>query len=164
MAKKKSVEPNEDLEDEFSEVDEEEIESVYPEVKSNEKDETVDSVPDTSDLSEEESEEEIEEEFEFEPEPEIPDFKHLKLILNQKLLESDYELEILGQSHGFCNIFVKHLLNIEGVKMAAYKVTRIDPSKVFIRLSDKKYKIKEILFKGIESLREEVGNVQNLFQ
>ncbi|MFX1338060.1 MAG: RpoL/Rpb11 RNA polymerase subunit family protein [Promethearchaeota archaeon] len=83
--------------------------------------------------------------------------------LNIGFSENDYELQIEGQSHGFCNIFVKHLLSIEGVNMAAYKYTRIDPAQIFIRL-EPGYKIKEIIQQGIESLREEVLDVQKIFK
>ena len=63
------------------------------------------------------------------------------------------------------NILVKHLLLIEGVNVAAYKVTNIEPPTVFIRLENSKdYKIKDILYKGIESLRKEVIEVQKLFK
>lgn len=163
MAKKKSVEPDEDLEEDLSDLEDDKFESVYPEVTSK----TQDKVKDTdleAELVEEEVEEEEEEELEDEDLPEIQDYKYLKLNLIRKTLENDYELEIIGQSHGFCNTFIRHLLNIEGVNIAAYKDIRIEPSKIFIRLENKKYKIKDILFKGIESLREDVLEVQNLFK
>ena len=105
---------------------------------------------------EDEVDEEEEDELEDEDLPEIQDYNYLKLNLIRKTLENDYELEIIGQSHGFCNTFIRHLLNIEGVSIAAYKDIRIEPSKIFIRLENKKYKIKDKLFKGIESLREDV--------
>ena len=70
-----------------------------------------------------------------------------------------------GQSHGFCNILVKHLLDTEGVNIAAYKVTGIEPPKIFIRLDNlKDYKIKDILHKSIESLRSKVVETQKLFK
>jgi len=164
MAKKKNVEPDEDLEEDLSDLEDDKFESVYPEVTSK----TQDKVKDTdleSELAEDEKEEEEEEEeLEDEDLPEIQDYNYLKLNLIRKTLENDYELEIIGQSHGFCNTFIRHLLNIEGVNIAAYKDIRIEPSKIFIRLENKKYKIKDILFKGIESLREDVLEVQNLFK
>jgi len=159
MAKKKSVEPDEDLEEDLSDLEDDKFESVYPEVNSKAQDKVKD-----TDLDAELAEDEDEDELEDEEQPEIQDYKFLKLNLIRKTLENDYELEIIGQSHGLCNTFIRHLLNIEGVKVAAYKDIRIEPSKIFIRLENKKYKIKDILFKGIESLREDVLEVQNLFK
>ena len=159
MAKKKSVKPDEDLEEDLSDLEDEEFESVYPEVKSKAQDKVND-----IDTETELEDEDYEDELEFEEQPEILDYKYLKLNLLRKGLENDYELEVIGQSHGFCNTFIRHLLNIEGVNMAAYKDTRIEPSRIFIRLDNKKYKIKEILLKGIESLREDVLEVQNIFK
>ncbi len=167
MAKKKAVKPEKEVEEEFGDlVDEEEIETVYPQIegkKVKEKDTSISSSPDdisSGELSEEE--EEVEEE---EEEPRFTEYKYLDLKLNRSLGENDYELMVEGQSHGFCNILVKHLLEIEGVNMAAYKVTGIEPPQIFIRLEDSKnYKIKDILYKSIESLREEVVEVQKLFR
>jgi len=158
MAKKKKVETEED--NDFEDLEEEEIESVYPEIEKKSSEELKDIEKPATE--EEEEEEEIEElEYELEEE-EIPDYKYLNLILSTGLSENDYELKIEGQSHGFCNIFVKHLLNIEGVNMAAYKYTRLDPAQIFIRL-EPGHKIKEIIYQGIESLREEVIEVQKIF-
>ncbi|UCD00907.1 MAG: hypothetical protein JSV23_08465 [Promethearchaeota archaeon] len=163
MAKKKPVKTEDKDEEELDElVDEllndEDIENVYP--KLEEKEETELKTP-----SAEESVEEEELEFEIEEEAMFPDYKYLNLRLSKGQGENDYELMVEGQSHGFCNILVKHLLEIEGVNIAAYKVTGIEPPKIFIRLDNsKKFKIKDILNKGIESLREEVVDVQNLFK
>ena len=77
--------------------------------------------------------------------------------------ENDYTLSVEGQSHGLCNILVQHLLNTEGVNSAAYKITRINPPEIFIRLEDG-FKVKSILFKAIESLRAEVTEVQKVFK
>jgi len=166
MAKKKVVKPEEeeeedldDLEDDFSD-DEETIEE-YPKVSEKKEEERIPSAAEDEDLeliSEEE-------EFELEEEARFPDYKYLKLKLSKKKGEDDYELIIEGQSHGFCNILVKHLLNIEGVNAAAYKVTGLVPAQIFIRLEDsEKYKIRDILFKAIEALREEVLETQKVFK
>ncbi|MFX1377567.1 MAG: RpoL/Rpb11 RNA polymerase subunit family protein [Promethearchaeota archaeon] len=161
MAKKKAVKLEDKDEDEIDEfgdelLDDEEIESVYPKV---EKKKEVEAVPPSSDEIIEE------EEFELEEEPRFPDYKYLNLKLNKGKAENDYELIVEGQSHGFCNILVKHLLNIEGVNIAAYKATNISPAQIFIRLENSKnYKIKDILNKGIESLRQEVLDVQKVFK
>ncbi|KKM66481.1 hypothetical protein LCGC14_1480760 [marine sediment metagenome] len=168
MAKKKANKPEKEGEDELDDLsDEEEIEAVYPKVdekKKKEEDKSIVSLPedvsngeiDGDDLDVDEEEEE---------EPRFPDYKYLDLTLNKTLGENDYELMVEGQSHGFCNILVKSLLEIEGVNMAAYKITNIKPPQIYIRLENSKdYKIKDILYKGIESLREEVIKVQKLFQ
>ncbi len=161
MAKKKAPETEEKNEedlDEFMEelLEDEEVESVYPKVEDKQDAESVPS-----------SDEEIieEEEFELEEEPLFPDYKYLSLKINKGQGENDYELIVEGQSHGFCNILVKHLLTIEGVNIAAYKATNIAPAQIFIRLENSKnYKIKDILHKGIESLREEVLEVKKIFK
>ncbi len=161
MAKKKNVEPEEDLDD-FGDLEDEKIETVFPDMekKSSETDETTEEI--TSESDEEDEEEYVD--LELEDEVEVLDYKYIKLVLRRKTLDNDYELDVIGQSHGFCNIFVNHLLNIEGVNMAAYKVTRIEPAKIYLRLENEGFKIKDILFKGIESLREEFVEVQKTFQ
>ena len=58
---------------------------------------------------------------------------------------------------------MQHLLETEGVNSAAYKITKITPPEIFIRLEDG-YKIKKILFKAIETLRTEVSEVQKIFK
>ena len=162
MVKKKVVKPEENEEEELGELaddlfGDDEIDIEYPKVK----EEDLSSSP-----AIEEADTTSEEELEFElEEARFPEYKHLDLSLNKGTGKNDYELSIEGQSHGFFNILVNHLLNIEGVNIAAYKVTKIEPSKLFIRLEDsKKFKIKDILLKAIESLRAEVLDVQKLFQ
>jgi DNA-directed RNA polymerase subunit L len=155
---KKKADKNEDELDELGEklLEDKEIENIYPKLEEKEESE--------SELTS--TEEDIEEEeFELEEEPRFLDYKYLNLELNKSTGENDFELIVEGQTHGFCNILVKHLLLIEGVTIAAYKSTNIEPSKIFIRLENSKsYKIKDILHKGIESLREEVIEVQKLFK
>lgn len=159
MAKKKS-EPKE--EDELEELDDdllEDGESVYPSLgRKNGKIEYEEQFS-------VEDDEILEEEYEYELEqlPKQPEYKYLNLTLSKGKKENDYKLAVEGQSHGFLNILVKHLLNIEGVKSVAYKVTRIDPPEVFIRMEDG-YKIKQVLHKGIQSLRDDVNEVQKLFK
>lgn len=163
MAKKKAVKPEDSEEDEIDELvdellDDEEIESVYPKIDKIEK-------PEPSSASFEESIDEEEEEFEIEEEARFPDYKYLNVGINKALGENDYEISVEGQSHGFCNILVKHLLEIEGVNIAAYKVNNVEFPKIFIRLENlKDYNIKDILHKGIESLRAKVIEVQKVFK
>lgn len=157
MTKKKTVKPED--EDELDDLEDELIDddiSEDPELSEKKEKE----VAPSSSADDDEIEEE--EEFEIEEEARFPDYKHLKLNLTKTVGENDYELIIEGQSHDFCNILVKHLLKTEGVNAAAYKVTGLVPAQIFIRLD--KGKIKDILFEAIESLREEVIEVQKLFQ
>lgn len=162
MAKKKKAEDDlEDLDDLEDFDEEEEIEGIYPSLGKDAGKSATETVGEESD----ELEEELAEEFEVPlmEEEEVIDYDYLKLELKKPDNEEDYELLVHGQSHGFCNIFVKKLLNIEGVDMAAYKITKIYPPQVFIRLLDG-YKIKDILRQGIADLREEVLEVQEAFQ
>lgn len=161
MAKKK-VEPKE----EESDIDEEdlfgdeEIESHYPDVSEASK-KGNDAF--SEDFSEEAEDTELEEGFEIDTGPELPDYKYLKLDMQKGAIDNDYTLIVEGQSHGLCNIFVQHLLETEGVNSAAYKITKITPPEIFIRLEEG-YKIKKILFKAIETLRTEVTEVQKIFK
>ena len=159
MAKKKSK-PKEEEED-FDHLEDdsfggEDIESHYPKLEGKE-------IPERKRMNDLEEEIEEEEEFELEPEIEFPEYKHLGLDIKEGTIENDYRLIIKGQSHGFCNIFVKHLLNIEGVNIASYKITNLDYPEVFVRI-EKGYKIKDVLFKGIEALKNEVLEVQAIFK
>lgn len=161
MAKKKVEQKEEESDIEEKDIsDGEEIESHYPNLSKNSNDGS-NAVSD--DVSEEPDETELEEGFEIETGPELPDYKFLKLDMKKGVSDSDYTLIVEGQSHGFCNIFVQHLLNTEGVNSAAYKITKIVPPEIFIRLEDG-YKIKKILFKAIETLRTEVTEVQKTFK
>ncbi|MHA1933532.1 MAG: RpoL/Rpb11 RNA polymerase subunit family protein [Promethearchaeota archaeon] len=166
MAKKKPTKPVVEDEDELEEVEDELLEeddllSEYPKISETPEKDADSSSSEESDIDSEEEEEP----FEIEEEPRYRDFRHLKLDLIKTSGEHDYELSVEGQSHGFCNILVKHLLQNEGVTAAAYKVTGIVPPQIFIRLDDSKtIKIKDILYTAIEALREEVLNDQKLFQ
>ncbi len=170
MAKKKSVKPKEEKDEEFDELEDElledeDFESVYPKLeKETKEDDDKSGMPSTVDNEVSESPEE-EEEYEMEEEVKFPSYRYLNLKIKKDIGKNDYELIVEGQSHGFCNILVKHLLEIEGVNIAAYKDIKLEPSTIFIRLENlKKYKIKEILHKGIESLRDEVTEVHKLFK
>ncbi len=161
MWQKKKAEPKEENldTDDKDLFDNEEIESHYPDVSndSKSKEESV-----SIDVVDDEAEEEEEEGFEIEPEPE-PTYKFLTLAMKKGFRDDDYTLSVEGQSHGFCNIFVQHLLETEGVNSAAYKITKIEPPEIFIRLEDG-YEIKKILYNAIENLRAEVGEVQKVFK
>ncbi len=167
MAKKK-VGPKEEDSDpkdvEEDVFDKEDIDSHYPDVSNDsvKKDEapSAETLEQTEKLD---SEEEVEEEVE--QAPELPEYTVLKLNLINGPGDNDYTLTLEGQSHGFCNILVKHLLTIEGVKAAAYKITEIaiSPPEIFVRLEDG-YKFKEIFYKGVDALRNEVAETQKLFK
>ena len=160
MAKKKAEPKEENLDTDDKEVsDDEEIESHYPDVSndSKSKEESV-----SIDVVDDEEVEEEEEGFEIEPEPE-PTYKFLTLALEKGVRDADYVLSVEGQSHGFCNIFVQLLLETEGVNSAAYKITKLVPPEIFIRLEDG-YEIKKILYNTIEILRAEVGKVEKVFK
>ena len=159
MAKKKAEPKEENIDtDDKDPFDNEKIESHYPDLSddSKSKEESV-----SIDVVDEEDEEE-EEGFEIEPEPE-PTYKFLTLSMEKGFRDDDYTLFVEGQSHGFCNIFVQHLLETEGVNSAAYKITKLVPPEIFIRLEDG-YEIKKILFNAIETLRAEVGKVEKVFK
>jgi DNA-directed RNA polymerase subunit L len=96
-------------------------------------------------------------------EEEGPGYKYLDLQIQKGKGINHYEIFIEGQSHGFLNVLVKHLLNLEGVDLAAYKKTDIEAPKIFIKLKDG-HKIKNTLRDGLESLREEVLSAQKTFK
>ena len=161
MAKKKAEPKEEKLDSDDKDLfDDEKIESHYPDVsndsKSKEESVSIDVVDDETE------EEEEEESFEIEPEPE-PTYKFLTLALEKGVRDADYVLSVEGQSHGFCNIFVQLLLETEGVNSAAYKITKLVPPEIFIRLEDG-FEIKKILYNTIETLRAEVGKVEKVFK
>ena len=166
MAKKKTTKPDVEDEEEVDEIEDEllkedDLLSEYPKVSETSENGDVSPTIGENDIDSEEEEEP----YEVEEEPRYPDYKYMKLGLTKAIGDNDYELSVTGQSHGFCNILVKHLLNTEGVKAAAYKITGIIPPQIFIRLEESKnVKIKDIIYTAIESLREEVLEVQKLFQ
>ena len=157
MAKKKPVKSEDEIDENLEDDKLEDVELDFPKIEK----ETEKGEESESDVSkEEDSDIEIEEEG-----PRFPDYVYLDLNLIRAHGDNDYELMVEGQSHGFCNILVRHLLEIEGVNMAAYKITGIELPKIYIRLDNlTAYDIKKVLFKAIESLREEVVRVQSIFQ
>ena len=166
MAKKKKEESEEeelsDLEDDISDLEDEEIALPKIEKKEPEKEEEVAETPAVG----VEAEEGVEDEYDLltdeEPEVIIKDYKFIKPNIVKGVNEFDYELIMEGQSHGFCNILVKHLLDIDGVNIAAYKITNIDHPKIFLRIQDG-FKVKDIIFKGISALQDELSGVEKVF-
>jgi DNA-directed RNA polymerase subunit L len=115
-------------------------------------------------ISEDDDDEYLDEEEDYDEEKiEKKDYKHLKLELTKGLNENDHVLLIEGQSHGFCNALVKQLLPLKGVTSAAYRITTIKPPEIFIRLEEG-YKITDILFEAIESLRKETQEAEEIFK
>jgi len=162
LAKKKAEPKEENLDSDDKDLfDDEKIESHYPDVSNDSKSKEESVAIDVVDDNEEEEEEE--ESYEVEPEPE-PTYKYLTLAMKKGgARDEDYVLSVEGQSHGFCNIFVQLLLETEGVNSAAYKITKLVPPEIFIRLEDG-YEIKKILYNVIETLRAEVGKVAKVFK
>jgi len=162
LAKKKAEPKEEKLDSDDKDLfDDEKIESHYPDVSNDSKSKEESVAIDVVDDNEEEEEEE--ESYEVEPEPE-PTYKYLTLAMKKGgARDEDYVLSVEGQSHGFCNIFVQLLLETEGVNSAAYKITKLVPPEIFIRLEDG-YEIKKILYNVIETLRAEVGKVAKVFK
>ena len=160
MAKKKKEDSDEEEFEEIEEFESQEIESVYPkfETKGEVSAEVSDEI-----LTEEDEELQEDLDFVMEEEEEGPRYKYLDLQIKRGSGKNNYEIFIDGQSHGFLNVFVKHLLNLEAVDLAAYKKTDIEAPKIFLKLKEG-YKIKKTLRDGIDSLRDEVVSVQKGFK
>ena len=165
MAKKKKEESEEeelsDLDDDIADLEDEEIALPKIEKKEPEKEEEIAPAPAVSSEIDEEDED-YDLLTDEEPEVIIKDYKFIKPNIIKGVNEFDYELIMEGQSHGFCNILVKHLLDIDGVNIAAYKITNIDHPKIFLRLQDG-FKVKDIINKGISALQDELSTVEKAF-
>lgn len=166
MAKKKNMEPKEEEDDDISDLEDDSFEdleddSVFPDIQKTPESTPTEPTPTPKDVDLEE--EDFEEVFEDELEPVVLDYKFVKPNIIKTQSENDYELIVEGQSHGFCNIFVRHLLEIKGVKAAAYKVNRLDPPKIFLRIDDGQ-DVKEIIQNCVNILRENVKAVEKVFQ
>ena len=165
MAKKKKEESEEeelsDLDDDIADLEDEEIALPKIEKKEPEKEEEIAPAPAVSSEIDEEDED-YDLLTDEEPEVIIKDYKFIKPNIVKGVNEFDYELIMEGQSHGFCNILVRHLLDIDGVNIAAYKITNIDHPKIFLRLQDG-FKVKDIINKGISALQDELSTVEKAF-
>lgn len=162
MAKKKKAEDEDELE-ELDEFETQEIESVYPTIKPETPSETEEEIEFSDEEAEELLEEELEEELDIGLKEEEKQYKYLNLEIKSGKGKNEFEVYVEGQSHGFLNIFVKTLLEMEGVKIAAYKVTRIETPRIYLKLEEG-YKVKEILRNGINTLREQVLDVKEIFK
>lgn len=160
MAKKKPVKSEDEIDENLEDDKLEDDELDFPKIEKEP--EKVEESEGESDESEEEEDSDIEIEEEG---PRFPDYVYLDLNLIRAHGDNDFELMVEGQSHGFLNILVKHLLETPGVTIAAYKITGIELPKIYIRLDNlTDYDIKKVLFQATESLREEVVRVQKVFQ
>ncbi|MFX1399212.1 MAG: RpoL/Rpb11 RNA polymerase subunit family protein [Promethearchaeota archaeon] len=165
MAKKKSIKPEEEEEEEISDLDDIDSlddDTVFPDIKKEpseaEKTPSID-----GEYEEEEEEEDYEEDYEEELQVIQKDYKLVKPSIVKGENENDYEMFVEGQSHGFCNLLVKHLLKTEGVNIAAYKITKIESPKIFIRVNEG-FDVKDIVRNGMSSLHKEVKSVEKAFQ
>jgi len=160
MAKKKKQDSDEEDFEEIEEFENQEIESVYPKIETK-----GEASAEVSDEILTEEDEELQEDLDFamEEEEEGPKYKYLDLQIKKGNGKNNYEIFIEGQSHGFLNVFVKHLLSLEAVDLAAYKKTDIEAPKIFLKLKEG-HTIKKTLRDGIESLREEVVSAQKVFK
>lgn len=165
MAKKKNEESDEEDLEEIEEFENQDIESVYPTIDrgAEEEEKEISAIETEETLSEEDEELQEDLEFVMEEEEEGPRYKFLDLQIKHGKGKNHYEVFLEGQSHGFLNVLVKHLLSLEGVDLAAYKKTDIEAPKIFIKLKDE-HKIKKILRDGIDSLRDEVLSVEKVFK
>ena len=169
MSKKK--EEDEEI-DEVEDIVDEEIQSVYPKFVSEEEEveeEELEAEPIEEPVEVEEGvggefEEEFEEDLEFAIEEEVegPTYKFVDLEITHGDRPNNYNVIVEGQSHGFLNLFIKHLLNLDSVKLAAYKKTDIEQPRLFVRLNEG-YKIKEALRAGIASLQSEIDEAKEEF-
>ena len=163
MAKKKKEESEEedlsDFDDELSDLEDEEI--ALPKIQKKESEEE-EKIAETAPAEYDSEEEDYDLLSDEQPELLVKDYKFVKPNIVKGVNEFDYELIMEGQSHGFCNILVKHLLNIEGVNIAAYKITNIDNPKIFLRIQEG-YDVKDVIFKGIAALQDEVKSVEKIF-
>jgi DNA-directed RNA polymerase subunit L len=158
--------------DEVDDIVDEEIQSVYPEFVSEGeeiKEEEVGAEPIEESVEVEEAiggelEEEFEEDLEFAIEEEVegPTYKFVDLEISRGDGANNYQVIVNGQSHGFLNLFIKHLLSLDSVRLAAYKKSDIAQPKIFIRLNEG-HKIKEALRGGINSLQSEIDETKKEF-
>jgi len=172
---KKEKDEEIDKEEEIEDIVDEEIQSVYPKFVSEEEEaeveEEVEEEVGTEEAFEIEEgleeglEEEFEEELEFTIEEEVegPTYKFVDLEIHRGDGANNYNIIVKGQSHGFLNLFIKHLLDLESVKLAAYKKTDIEEPRLFLRLNAG-YKIKEALRAGINSLMSEIDEAKKEFK
>ncbi|MGQ4872538.1 MAG: RpoL/Rpb11 RNA polymerase subunit family protein [Promethearchaeia archaeon] len=159
MGKKKKVSLDDD--EYLDDLEDGDFETEYPTLEKKEKE----SQKEMEKKAEEKSEmEEQIADFGLEIDDEIrtQKFKYVNPKIIKGKRDRDYEILMEGQSHGFCNILVKHILEVDGVDIAAYKSTGLEPAKIFIRVKDG-YDIRQILRKGADSLRDEVIQVRDLF-
>jgi DNA-directed RNA polymerase subunit L len=99
----------------------------------------------------EEPEEEEEEKEPYDPRP---------LILKIRSQEANrVEFEIAKQSHGFCNLLRRILLNDDRVMLAAYKVDYFNPPRFMVELHDIK-QFKTVLLDATKRIKEDLQELE----
>ncbi len=99
----------------------------------------------------EEHEEEEEEKEPYDPRP---------LILKIRSQEGNrVEFEIAKQSHGFCNLLRRILLNDDRVILAAYKVDYFNPPRFIVELHDVKL-FKTVLNDATKRMKEDLQELE----
>lgn len=112
-------------------------------------------IPPEGEFSEEAMMEEHEEE-----EEEVEPYDPRPLVLAIRSQEANrVELEISKQSHGFCNLLRRILLDDERVILAAYKVDYFNPPRFIVELHDPK-QIKTVLLDATKRIRESIQDLE----
>lgn len=114
-----------------------------------------------SDIPSEKSKDELAEMLSSQLEEEISqqDYKYLKLYIEQES-KFEYYVTVEHQSHGFMNYLVSKVLKCAGVEFAAYKLTSLDPAKLYIRI-DPSRDIKTILKEALVKMKTEWKGMKN---
>ncbi|MHA1674504.1 MAG: RpoL/Rpb11 RNA polymerase subunit family protein [Promethearchaeota archaeon] len=142
MAKKKSVE--EELEGELLNDDDESIEdSLDVEIPADKTKEEL------ADLLSSQLEEEIQ----------GREFKYMQIQI-EKDNDKEYYIIVRHQSHGFMNYLVSQVLKCKGVDFVAYKITSLDPPKLYVRVEEG-LDIKAVLKEALGKMRTEWKGMKN---
>lgn len=86
-------------------------------------------------------------------------FKYLELSIAQ-ISDTEFNVIIKHQSHGFLNYFVSKVLQCKGVDFAAYKNQSISDPVIYVR-TDGKQQIKGILQEALKYARTEWKGMKN---
>ena len=95
--------------------------------------------------------------FNVHPERRVPP---RPLVLSIRSQETNLvEFETAKQSHGFCNLLRRILLNDERVILAAYKFDYFNPPRFIVELHDPK-QIKTVLLDATKRMRESIQDLE----
>lgn len=86
-------------------------------------------------------------------------FKYLELSIAQ-ISDTEFNVIIKHQSHGFLNYFVSKILQCKGVEFAAYKNQSISDPVIYVRTHGNQ-KIKSILQESLKYARTEWKGMKN---